>query len=232
MEKVLLNAKERVCVGKTGSKQLRSQGQIPAVIYKGGKAGLNVQIDQKELWKALHTEAGHNAIISMDIRAGEKHFKRNVIVQAIQTDPVEDNIVHIDFHEISLTDKLKVKVPVVLKGEALEVKKDEGVLTQIMWEIEVECLPTGIPEHINVMIDKLRVGDVIQVKDIKFPADVKVLVDGEQVVVTASLPKAEEEKEDSVSEVDTGEPEVIKKGKKDEEDSEEAEPSSKKEEKS
>lgn len=218
MEQVFLKAEKRADVGKTRSRSLRKKGQIPGVVYKEGKKALTVQVDHKELVKALHTGAGHNVIISMDILADEKHSKKNVIVREIQTDPVKDAIVHIDFYEISLKDKLKVKVPVMLKGESVGVKENEGVLAQIIWEVEVECLPTEIPEHIDVRVDALRIGDAIHIKDIEFPRDVKVLVDPEQVVVTVNMPKAEEEPEKAVSEEEAVEPELIKKGKKEEEE--------------
>ncbi|MFC1643873.1 50S ribosomal protein L25, partial [Candidatus Omnitrophota bacterium] len=132
MEKVTLKAVPRENFGKGASKHLRKEGLIPSVVYKGGKQGANIQVDNKDLWHALHTEAGENAIITMDISGGEKSTSKTVIVKEIQLDPLSDKIVHVDFHEISLKEKLKVKVPVAVKGEPVGVKEEEGVLAQLI----------------------------------------------------------------------------------------------------
>ena len=218
---MLFRSVSRTELGKSGAKHIREQGMIPAVVYKGGKAGANVQVDAKELWSAVHTEAGENAIITMNIKGeSDNLIEKTVIVQEVQLEPISDQFFHIDFHEISLKEKLKVKVPVVLKGEAVGVTEEKGILAQIEWEIEIECFPTAIPEHINLQVDKLRIGDAIHLKDIADINDVKFLGDPEQVIVTVTPPKAEEE--ETVEETEEGaegvEPEVIQKGKKDEED--------------
>ena len=218
MEKVILKAASREGLGKNASKHLRKEGMIPAVVYKDGKTGVNVQVDGKALWHALHTEAGENAIITMDISDGEKNLKKTVIVKEIQHDPIKDDFIHVDFHEISLKEKLKVKVPIAVKGEAVGVKEDDGVLAQIAWEVEVECLPTEIPEHIDVNVDELRIGDAIHIQEIPPIPGVKILDDPEQVVVTVNPPKAEEVVEEEVPAEGEEEPEVIKKGKQEEEE--------------
>ena len=218
MEKIILKGIVREHFGKSGCKQVRKAGSVPGIVYKSGKKGVSVQVEKRDLWKALHTEAGENAIINMDITGDEKKLKKTVIVQEIQVDPVSDEVVHVDFHEISLKEKLKVNVPVVAKGEAVGVREEEGVLTQVLWEIEIECLPTAIPEHIIVHVDNLHVGDAIHIKDVEFPTDVHVLEDPEKVVVSVHIPKVEEEEEPEVSEEEGEEPEIIKKGKKEEDE--------------
>lgn len=229
MEKITLKAEVRDELGKGACKQLRKKGIIPGIIYKDGEKGVSVQIDTKALWHALHTEAGENAIITMDISDGSGSLEKTVILQEMQIDPVKDTFVHVDFREISLKDKLKVKVPVALKGEAIGVTEEEGVLSQISWELEVECLPTAIPEHINVNVEGLRINDAIHVKDLTMPEGVEVLEDPDQVVVSVHPPQAEEEEapEEGLEE-EGAEPEVIKKGKG-EEEGEEAEDGGKEE---
>ncbi|MGB2599995.1 MAG: 50S ribosomal protein L25 [Candidatus Omnitrophota bacterium] len=221
MEKILLKATVRGSFGKSASKHLRKEGNVPGVIYRDGKVGVNVQVDENDLWHALHTEAGENAIITMDISDGEKPLQKTVIVKELQTHPLNEKFLHVDFHEISLKEKLKVNVSITVKGESVGVKEDDGVLAQLLWEIEVECLPTEIPEHIDIHVDELRIGDAIHIKDIVAPAGVALMGDPEQIVVTVSLPKAEEElEEEELAEEEAGEaePEVIKKGKKEEEE--------------
>lgn len=227
MEKIILKAALREGFGKGAVKCLRKEGQIPGVVYKEGKTGVNVQVDTKDLWHALHTDAGENAILTMDIAGVEKRPQRTVIVKEIQADPINENVLHVDFYEISLKDKLKVKVPVAVKGEAVGVKEDEGVLAQIMWEVEVECLPTEIPDQIEINVDELRIGDAIHVEALVAPAGVAILDDPEQVVVTVNPPAAEEEPEEEIPAEGEEEPELIKKGKKEEEEEAEAAPAEK-----
>lgn len=227
MEKVIIGATTREELKKSGCKHLRKGGRIPAVVYKGGKIGVNVHVDSKDLWHALHTEAGENAIITMNIQDKDKTSKKTVIVKEVQRDPINDKFIHVDFHEISLTEKIKVNVPVAAKGEAVGVTEEEGILTQVIWEIEVECLPTAIPERLEVRVEELRIGDAIHVKEIEVPEGVKILEDPENVVVSVSPPAQEEEKpeEEAAGEgaEEGAEPEVIKKGKKEEEEEAEEE---------
>ncbi len=222
MEKVILKAEERDEIGKGGSKRLRRKGLIPGVVYREGKIGISVQIDEKALWRALHTGAGENAIITMNISGKGEEFAKTVIVQEIQTDPINDKTLHVDFHEISLKEKLHVKVPVSVKGEAPGVKEEGGILTQGIWEIEVVCLPTDIPDHISVTVDTLRIGDAVHVKELKFPENVVTNEDPEMVVVSVTPPQAEEVPAEVLPAEEGVEPEIIKKGKK-EEEGEEAE---------
>ena len=224
MEKLLLNAENREHLGKGPCGQIRKQGLVPCVIYKGGKTGDSIQVNSRDLWKVLHTEAGENAIITMNIEGGGKTSKKTVIVQEVQTDPLKDHVIHVDFHEISLKEKLKVKVPVSLKGEAIGVKEEDGSVAQLMWELEVECLPTEIPEHIELHIDELHINESLSVKDITPSKDVVILDDPEQVVVSVHPPQAEAEEEEEVPAEEGGEePEIIKKGKKEEEGAPEGE---------
>lgn len=218
MEKILLKAEVREDLGKIGAKHLRKKGLIPGVIYREGTEGVNVQVDSKDLWHVLHTEAGENAIITVEISGAKSHPERTVIMKEVQTDPINDKFIHVDFQEISLKEKLKVNIPVVVKGEAVGVKEDEGVLGQIMWELEVECLPTAIPENISINVEELRIGDAIHVKDLTAPEGVELLDDPEQVVVTVNPPHEEEVAAEEAPAEGEEEPEVIKKGKKEEEE--------------
>lgn len=221
MEKIILKAIEREETGKGSSKRFRKEGQIPAVVYKGGKNATILNVEQKALWQVIHTGAGENAIISLDIEGKEKNKSKTVILKEVQHHPVKDTIIHVDFQEISLKEKLKVNVPIIIKGEAPGVTEENGVLNQIEWELEVECLPTEIPEHIIIQVDDLHLNEAIHIKDITVEGDVSILGDPEQVVLTIALPTVEEsEEEDDGLESVEGEPELIKKGKKEEEGAE------------
>ncbi|MCK4852314.1 MAG: 50S ribosomal protein L25 [Candidatus Omnitrophica bacterium] len=217
MEKIILKASVREERGKNACKQLRKSGFIPAVVYKGGGESLALSLGDRELWRAMHTEAGENAIITLDITGGKKKLDKTVILRGTQLDPIRDKLLHVDFHEISLTEKIKVKVPVSIKGEAAGVKEEGGILNQVLWEVEVECMALKIPEHVEVNVEGLRIGDAIHVKEIEVPAEVNILDDPEQMIVAVNPPHVEEEEAEEVPVEEGEEPELIKKGRKEEE---------------
>jgi len=215
MEKVLLNANIRDDVGKEANKRLRREGGVPVVLYKKGKTSLSLKVDVKDLYHVLHTSAGENVILTLKVKADSKDAKatkdRTVIIKEIQHHPIKENILHVDFHEISLTEMITVRVPVETKGEAEGVKADGGVLDQVTKEIEVECLPTEIPDKIEVHVGPLKIGDAIRVKDLTVPAQIKVLSDPELTVLSVVPPHVEKEEEEAAEEIT--EPEVIKEKK-------------------
>ena len=146
MEKVILKTAVRTATGKKIAKDLRAKGLIPANVYKGGKGALSLQVALDDLRAALDTKAGENVIITLKISgegAGAKD--KTVLIKEIQREPIKDGILHVDFNEISLTEMLKVSVPLASRGESVGVKTEDGVLEHVMWELQVECLPTDIP---------------------------------------------------------------------------------------
>ena len=213
MEKITLKAIERQTTGKGASKRGRKEGLIPGVVYRGGKKATILNVEKKALWQAVHTEAGENVIIGLEIGGKEK----TVRLKELQHDPLKDDIIHVDFQEISLKEKLKVNVPITIKGEAVGVTEEGGVLNQVEWELEVECLPTEIPEHINIHVEGLHLNEAIHIKDIASDGAYKILGDPEQVVLNVIMPAAEEVEEGEEEEAAGVEPELIKKGKKEEE---------------
>ncbi len=224
MEFVELHASLKEEKGKEANKRLRDQGFVPGVVYKKAEESLSIKMDKKDIFKALHTEAGENVVVRLHIDDAKKKRERTVIIKEIQKDPVKDNLLHVDFHEISLTETLKVKVPIVPKGEAIGVKQEDGVLQQVLWEVDVECLPTAIPEKIEVNIAGLKVGDVLHVKDIQVSESAKILDNPEAVVFSIEHAKKVEEVVAAPAEGAIEEPEVIKEKKeKAEEAGEEAE---------
>jgi len=212
MEKVILKAELRKGTGKTVAKDLRNKKLIPANVYKGSKGAVSLQISGDDLMEVLHTKAGENVIITLQI-SGETGAKdKTVLIKEIQREPIKDRILHVDFHEISLTEALKVNVPLVSHGEPVGVKVDGGMLEHVMWELQVECLPTSIPEKIEVDVSNLKIGESIFVKNIVVPKGVKVLNDPELIAMIVKPPKVEAPKEEAPLEAST-EPELIRKKK-------------------
>ena len=220
MEKISLEAEIREKVGKGSSGRLRRTGYIPAVLYGEKEEPQPLIVNTKDLEKALSTEAGENVIISLKV--GDR--ARTVIVKELQTDPVRGDLLHVDLCQISLREKLKAAVPIEVRGEAPGVKEG-GILQHRLREIEVECLPTEIPESIPVDVGGLGIGDSLHIKDLKVTGDIKILVDKEETVVSIVPPTVEEVAPPTPEEVVT-EPEVI--GEEKEVPPEEAEEAKKK----
>ncbi len=214
MAEIILEAQIRENKGKGKVKAIRDDGFTPAVIYGEGKESFAIQVSSRELIQLVHRHRLENAIINLKIKDDKKAKSRACLVKEIQHDPVHGNIVHVDFNEISLTKEIKINVPVVAKGEAVGVKQEGGSLEFVMWEIEVECLPTAIPAEIEVDVTNLKMGDAIHIKDIKLPAGVKPLSDPDSTVVHVVAPMKEEVPvEEGLEGEAAKEPEVIKEKK-------------------
>lgn len=169
---------------------IRNEGMIPAVVYGKNVGSIAIEVDARKLQKIL-VEAGSNALINMRITENGKAKKHKVLVKAVQRDPLRRNLVHADFHQISLKDSIHTTVPVVLEGTAPGVTVGGGVLTPLLRRVEVECLPTRIPNAITVDISGLEVGDVINVGDLVLPPEVRINEDPHAPVVTVSAPGKE-----------------------------------------
>lgn len=211
MAEISIHAQQREATGKEAAKRLRNAGLAPVIVYKKGKIGVNLAIKSVDLIHALHTSAGENVIIKLEYEKDGKKTHKTVIIKEMQHHPIRGNIIHIDFSEISLTQSIQVKVPIHPVGEAVGVKRDGGILEHVLWELDIECLPTQIPEKIDVNVDELEIGNSIHVKDLKVDNDIKILADPEEVVMIVEHPKIEEEPiaEEEVTEEGAQEPEVI-----------------------
>ncbi|MDP3804876.1 MAG: 50S ribosomal protein L25 [Candidatus Omnitrophota bacterium] len=229
MEKVILKAAVRSATGKKVAKDLRAKGIIPANVYKAGKGALSLQVSMEAFNEVLHTKAGENVIITLNISGEGSPKDKTVLIKEIQRQPVRDTILHVDFNEISLTETLKVNVPLVSRGEAVGVKIDGGVLEHVIRELQIECLPTAIPEKIEADVSSLKIGDAIHVKDVKIPEGIKVLNDPELIAMIVKPPKVEAPKEEVAEE--SVEPELIRKKKEDALEAEAAEAPSRESEK-
>ena len=214
MEELSLEVSLREQIGKTRVKKLRRENFIPAVLYGKDKKAASLMISKKSLNTLLHGARLENAIVKLKINSAEKVREAHTLVKDIQLDPVEDTILHIDFNEISLTETIKIKVPLVAKGESVGVKQEGGSLEHLLWELDIECLPTKIPKEIAVDITNLKMGDGIQVKDIVPSEGIKILMDPDILVFSVSAPVKEEVLPEGVEgEAPSLEPELIKKKK-------------------
>ena len=216
MKTVELQGTVRSGIGRLAVKKVRAQKQIPAVVYGHKKKPISITVDQKEFEHVIHS-AGGNALIDLKIK-GEKAATEKVLIKEVQHDPIHDSVIHIDFNIVSLTEKIKIKVRLAIKGEAPGAKAG-GVVDVVHHEIEVECLPTQIPEKLEADISKLEIGHAIHAKEIVFPNGVHCLLSPDEVVVAVHAVKIEEEKP---AEEGAKEPEVIGKAKEEGEEGEAA----------
>jgi large subunit ribosomal protein L25 len=217
MEQVKLEVKVRKETGKEVAKQAREKGTIPAVVYRKGEGSVPLYLDRKAMDLALRTSAGENALINLKIEGDEKTKSKTCIIKEIQHDPLSGKILHVDFNEISLTEAIKVEVPLSVKGEAIGVKQDGGVLEHLLWEIQVECLPTDIPQKLEVDVSSMKIGDALFVKDIVVPKGVKILNDpGVRIFAVEKPIEIKPEEVDAAAETAPSEPEVLKQKKPEE----------------
>ena len=152
-------------------------------------------------------------VINLNIKDDKKHKSRPCLIKEIQYEPVHGEIVHVDFNQISLTKVIKVSIPVVAKGDAIGVKQEGGSLEHVLWEIEIECLPTSIPKEIEVDVTNLKLKESVHVKDIIVPAGVKILNDPQAIVLSIAEPMKEEVPAEALEGEAKQEPEVIKEKK-------------------
>jgi large subunit ribosomal protein L25 len=218
----ILEATIRDSRGKNEARRTRREGQVPGVLY--GAAGdasrteaKAIAVQPKALLKILHSQSGANTLISLKLD-GEGDAR--VLVKDYQIDPVTHQLLHADFYRINMNRALRVTIPVIVKGEPKGVKQQGGLLEFIRREIEIECLPADIPEHVEVDVSELMLHQGIRVREIATNAKWKPLSDPDMMIVHVISPKAEEVAAATdvvAAPVATAEPELIKKGKKEEE---------------
>lgn len=203
--------------GKNEANRLRAAGRIPAVVYgarKEGQApeGVAVAVDPKALLRILRSESGANTLISLKVEGAQSH----VMVKEYQIDPVTHTLLHADFYQLAMDKAITVTVPILIKGEPRGVKLQGGMLDFVTREIHVECLPTDIPEHIDIDVSELMLNQAIRLRDLPVSPKWKPITEPDTMLVHVVLPKAEEAAAAADAAPTAGaEPEVIKKGKDD-----------------
>ncbi|HTU48756.1 MAG TPA: 50S ribosomal protein L25 [Bryobacteraceae bacterium] len=221
-----ITAEARDSRGKNEARRLRAKGSMPAVVYGGSAGPTPVAVSPKELTRILHSKTGHNTIFNLSLAGGEA---TPVMIVDWQFDPIKDSLLHADLKRIDLNQRISVQVPVVTQGEPKGVKIQGGIHEIITREIEIECLPNEIPEQFVVNVAELMIGQNVRAGDIAMSGSMKLLSPPDAVISHVVALRAEETPAvEAAGEAApaAAEPEVIKKGKKEEEAA--AEPSPKK----
>ncbi len=218
MERITINVTKREETGKGAARSLRRKEMIPAILYRGG-GSVSLKIPKKELTQFINTTSGEQVMVNLQFQDGENKI---ALMKEFQVDPTRRELIHADFFEVLLTEKIKVHVHISTVGEPIGVKRDAGILQNLLREIEIECLPDKIPGHVKIDISGLEIGQSLHVRDLQLGEDIKVLSDPEGVIVNIIAPLVEEAAPAAeVAAPEAAEPEVLKKGKKEEEKAEE-----------
>ena len=212
-DKIVLMAEVRSAVGH-GVNALRRSGKVPAVVYGHRIAPTSIQVDEREVNTTLR-KIGRNTLISLSLSGATKM----VLAREVQRDPVRRNLIHLDFYEVNMSEKITAAVRVFTKGEPADVKSGAGVILQERATLEIEALPGDLIDSVTIDISNMKIDDVVLVKDIPVPAGVTVIDEAEQEVLR--LTRFVEAKAEEPVVVEATEVEVIEKGKKDEEEGDE-----------
>lgn len=217
VERMTLQAQRRTQEGTRPARRLRQAGAIPAVLYGKKTSPMALLVDRRAFTKFLHARHGEHGVLTLHVEAesagetGGKPLEKPVLIKQLQHDPLHGEVTHIDFHAVVLTEQIRVKVPVILRGESVGVKQDRGVLEHFLREVEVECLPTQIPNQIEHEITQMKIGDTLHVKDLAVPTGARLLSDPDGVIASVLTPK--EEKVEEVAAEAVTEPEVLRERK-------------------
>lgn len=186
-----LVATKRETRGKNEARRLRVSGHIPAVVYGGTeKEPVAVSVDPKQLLQILYSDSGVNTLIDLELAGGDSS---QVLVKDFQLDPVSTELLHVDFYRLAMDKAITVLVPVTLIGEAIGVKQEGGLLDFVNREIQIECMPTEIPETVKVDVGELSIGDGVRVRDVVEGVAWKPISELDTLLVHVTAPKVEEE---------------------------------------
>lgn len=222
---ITVKAERREIFGKNASRRIRRNDMIPAILYGKNEASVPLTLKKKDIFEILKSETGENTVFKVSFDTETK----NIMIKELQSDPVTDEILHADLIQIAMDEAIRVSVPVIAVGEAVGVKGEGGFVDFHTRELDIECLPKDIPEHVEIDITELHLNQSFRIGDVVIPEEVKLLSDPDSILIIIEAPAkeeeiaVEEEEEEVIAEEE--EPEVIKKekaevkeGKKEEEE--------------
>ena len=212
---IVVRAVRREGRGKNDSRRARRNGQVPVTMYGGGVEAVTALAELRDLAAILRSDTGRNTIFTLDVEGVEA---TEVMFADRQIHPVKMRLIHADFKRLVKGEKIEATVPLRLVGESIGVREQAGMLEQIVREVEIRCEPREIPEHLDVDVSNLEVHQVLHVSDIPLPAGVEILEAPDTVIATVGVIKEEPVEVAVVEGEATTEPEVIGKGKKEDEE--------------
>ena len=199
-----LRVKPRKRIGKSGAREVRKEGNIPAILYGGGENPVPLVVRPEDLKQALSGSGGINTILELEIDGSEPPVKKFSMLQEVQRDPLKDKVIHLDFLEIDMQKIIKVAVPVTTLGRS-EGERRGGKLEKLMRAVDIECLPTDIPDSIEIDVNDLEIGDFIDISGLSLGEKTRPLRgEKEKVIQVVGQRLMEDEETEEEQETETG----------------------------
>lgn len=214
-----IEVQPRETTGSRAARRMRRGEMVPAVVYGGDRDPLSIQVPRRALLDLFKKAGSEHAVFLLKLAGSGK--ERHCMVREVESDPITRQVVHVDFQRIDLKVKVRVEVPIELTGVPTGVKNEAGVLDFVHRHVEVECLPTAIPQHLTADVSGLHIGEHLEAKDLEMPEGVELLAEPERVIAAVSAPrKAEttEEEGEGLLETERAEPELVGRRKSEEDE--------------
>ena len=211
MSDMTIEVSQREDLGKNANRRLRASGQVPAVVYGGGRGSTAIQVDSKTIEALLRQEGGEHAVFLLKLAGTAK--SRHTMIRDMQVDPITGGLIHIDFLRVNMDEEVRVEVAIEVQGTPEGVKTDGGILDFVTRAVEISCLPGSIPAHLDLDVSALHVGQHLEAGDLEMPEGVTLLSDADRVLVSVAGKQkeevAEDEEEEGLLSSGAAEPEVV-----------------------
>jgi large subunit ribosomal protein L25 len=205
-----LKAQKRTAIGRNSVKKIKEQGLVPATMYGSEATPLNLQVNARALSTVLARASSDHVLVELEIADGDHSTNRLALIQEVQHHPLKRQLLHVDFHAVSATEKITSEVPIEAVGEAIGVRTFGGLLEHSLRTLEVECFPQDLPDVIRVDVANLSIGESLHVRDLKLPPGVEAVTDGDLTAISVVASRVGEEAEPSVAATETpAAPEVL-----------------------
>ena len=192
-QQVKLKAQKRTVLGRNAIKKIKSEGQVPGVIYGSQAEPMALQVDGRALTNVLAHASSEHVLVELEIADGSQSTSRLALIQEVQHHPLKRQLLHVDFHAVSATEKITSEVPIEAVGEPLGVRTFGGLLEYSLRLLEVECFPQDLPDIVRIDVTNLNIGESLHVRDIPLPSGVEALTDGDLTVVSVVASRVGEE---------------------------------------
>jgi large subunit ribosomal protein L25 len=206
-QQVKLKAQKRTLVGRNAVKRIREKGLVPGVIYGSNQQPMPLEVDSRQLSTVLAHASSEHILVELEIVDGDQGTNKLVLIQEVQHHPLKRDLVHVDFHAVSATEKITSAVPIETTGEALGVRTFGGLLEHSLRTLEVQCYPQDLPGIVQIDVTNLNIGETLHVRDLQLPAGVEAITDEDLTVVSVVASRVGEETTEAAEQAAA--PEVI-----------------------
>ena len=197
-QQVKLKAQKRTVIGRNAIKKIKKEGLVPGVVYGSQEQPMALQVDGRALKSVLAHASSEHVLVELEIADGDQSTNRLALIQEVQHHPLKRELLHVDFHAVSATEKITSEVPIEAVGEALGVRTFGGLLEHSLRTLEVECLPQDLPDIVRVDVTNLNIGEALHVRDLPLPSGVESLTDADLTVVSVVASRVGEEVAETV----------------------------------